>query len=285
MVEDFASLAARIAADARFGRVAARLCDDVLSFYATTPGAMRLLGDQGQMRVLVICYHLHPDIRLAAVQKLTPAEVASPNRVAAALKLLTGQQALLPGEGTDRRARPLRLSPGGQALAEAFLMMMVGAGAPFAGARLSRDHCRAYASDYLLATLAGGGGIRAGPVAERTQTLKGGALLSLELMRRGLDPDDPTPFSRKGFAARFGMSRAQVIALLAALEEAGWATLADGRLQPTPLAMEGGRVWLSRFLAISATVLDGRFGEVVAASRARRAAERMAAQARTTSAG
>jgi hypothetical protein len=277
-VTDFAALAGRIAADPGFGSAAAALCRQVLDFYASRPPAMRLLGDQGQMRVMVACRYLDPDITLAAVQKLVPAHVASPNRVAAALALMKRDRALLACDGRDRRTRRYRLSEEGLALADAFLTMMVAAGAPFADRPVRPDRSRAWAEDFLLATMERGGGIKSGPEAERGQTLKGGALLNLELMRRGLEPGDTSRFSRRGFAARFGLSRAQVIALLGALEHAGWATLSDGRLQPTPLAMEGGQLWLSRFLAISTAVLDERFLAIAAVSREQARAAQAAAR-------
>jgi hypothetical protein len=262
----FSSLAARIVADPRFEPAAARLCRAVLDFYAAQPLAMRLLGDQGQMRVAVACHFLDPGITVAAVQRLVPPAVASPGRVEAIIQFLYGQRALEPVRSVDRRARHYRLTAEARALVEAFLLMMVGVGAPFARTPLDSANCRAWGEEFLLATLEGGASLRAGPTAERAQTRRGGALLNLELMRRRLERD-PEPFSRRAFAARFGLPRTQVIDLVEELRQRGWIE-GSGGLQPSTEALAGGRVWLSRFLAISATVLDGRFGEIVANSRA-----------------
>ncbi len=238
---------------------------------------MWLLADQGQMRVAVACLYLDPDITLSAVQKLVPPHVASANRVAAAIKVMRWQQALIPCASHDRRVRRYRLSGPATALLEDFIMMMVGAGSPFTPTAPDRRRCRAWCEDFLFATLERGAGRRSSIDAERGQTLRGGALLNLELSRRGLEPDDQLPFSRRAFAAQFGLSRAQVIALVGQLERTGWATLVDRRLQPTALAMEAGRAWLGRFMAISTAVLDEQFRDITARSRAQIEAARAAA--------
>lgn len=279
MITDFAALASRIETDVRFDSAAARLCHAVLDFYATRPTARRLLADQGQIRVAVACLYLQPHITLVGVQRLVPANIASANRVAAAMALLKGQQALVAGQACDRRTQPFRLSSAAVALFEAFVTMMVGSGAPFAASGIDPSRCRSWAEDFLLATLEGGGSLSSGPAVQRAQTLRGGALVNLELLRRGFEPEGQHPFSRKAFAGCFGLSRAQVIALVGELERTGWATLADGQLRPTPLAMQGGRVWLSRFMAIGAATLDGRFQAIMARSRAQVQAARAAASA------
>lgn len=279
MNTDFAALASRIESDRQFETVAVGLCHAVLDFYASRPAARQLLADQGQIRVAVACLYLDPHITLAGVQRLVPAKIASANRVAAALTLLRGQQALVAGKADDRRAQPFRLASATVELFEAFITMMVGIGTPFATCSVDPPRPRIWAEEFLLATLEGGGSLSSGPAVQRAQTLRGGALVYLELLRRGLEPEKQRPFSRKAFAGRFGLSRAQVIALVGELERAGWATLADGQFQPTTLAMQGGRVWLSRFMAISTATLDGRFRDIMACSRAQVHAARLAAGA------
>lgn len=277
MLSDFAALSSRIAADPEFDSVAADLCRQALDFYAARPLAHRLLADQGQIRVAVACLYLNPRITTAGVQRLVPASIASANRVAAIIVLLKGQTALVAGHADNRKEQTYQLSDPMLALMQAFVMMMVGVGAPFAATGVDRTRICSWSEDFLLATLEGGGALKSGSEVERGQTLRGGALINLELMRRGLEPACRTPFSRKAFAARFGLSRAQVIALVDQLERSGWATLHDGQLRPTALAMQGGRIWLSRFLAISASVVDGRFRSIMESSRAQVAAARAAA--------
>lgn len=235
---------------------------------------MRVLADQGQMRIAVACLHLDPHITPSAVQRLVPAHVASANRVAAALVLMHRQGDLIAGPYEDRRVRRYSLSDDARELFEEFLAMMVGAGSPFAERPFDWARSHVWREDFLLATIEPGAGLKSGMKAERSQTLRGGALLNLELLRRGLVPSCGEPFTRKGFGRRFGLSRAQVIALVDLLREGGWVRLENGDLQPTALAMEAGRVWLSRFLAISTAVLDERFRAIVAASRAQVAAAR-----------
>lgn len=277
METDFSAFARRIACDPRFDAIAADLCSDVLDFYAARPGAKLLLGDQGQMRVAVACRYLDPMITVSAVQKLVPAAVASPNRVDAMLKLLHRQEGLVPVEEQDRRLKARRLSGDGAALVDDFLGMMVLPGAAFAETRPARDQCRAWSQEFLLATLHGGAAFKSGMTVERSQTLKGGALLNLELLRRGLDAGDTRRFSRKAFAARYDLSRTQVLALIGEIERTGWAVVTDHDVQMTPPALAGGRDWLGRFIAIGALVLDGKFKQTMERSRQQVQAARDAA--------
>ncbi len=268
----FAAFAAEIAADPRFDAVAAQLCREVLGFFAGQPAAMRLMPDQGRMRVAVACRLLHPDITVAAVQRLVPPVIASPGRVAAAIQLLGAQGFLVPSPVGDRRAHHHAMAPGMEAILDAFLELMVRQGLPFARSGIAPRRPRDWAEEFLLATLEGGASIGSGPGVERGHTLRGGALLNLELMRRGLERE-VSPFSRRAFAARFGLSRTHVIDLLAELAGRGW--LAPGReFRPSEAGLAAGRAWLSRFLAISAAVLDMRFRSLAAASRAEARAAR-----------
>lgn len=262
----FAALASSIADDPRFGPAAAQLCREVPGFFAGQPMAMRLMPDQGRMRVAVACRLLHPEVTTAGVQRLVPSVIASPGRVAAMVQLLAAQGFLVPVFGSDRRSHQLSMTPQMLDLVDAFLLMMVRQGLPFAQAGIDPPRCRDWAEEFLLATLQRGVSIGSGPSVERGHTLRGGALLNLELLRRGLE-GDTAPFSRRAFAARFGLSRTHVIDLVAELGQRDW--LAPGRdFQPSPIALAAGRVWLSRFLAISASVLDGSFRDLVSASRA-----------------
>ncbi|QMW23373.1 hypothetical protein [Sandaracinobacteroides saxicola] len=272
VVTDFVALARRIGDDPRFPRAAARLCGDLVDFYAGEPLAMRLLGDQGQMRVAAICVYLNPRITVTAVQRLVPAGIASANRVAAAVALLRGQQVLLPVAGGDRRTQVLRLSAEGEAMLGRWLGAFLAGGLCLVEGPVPDPADRAlhagWCGAFVRATQVPGASLKSGPEMERSQSRRGGGLLLVELLRRVMAGEE-AGFSRKGFAERFGLSRSQVIALVEEAEAQGWVEGRDG-VRLTDVARAKGQEWLMRFLAISVATLEGRFEALVARSRAQR---------------
>jgi hypothetical protein len=275
-MQDFLELERRLAADPRFPAAALLLCTRVIGFFGEYPAARLLLADQGQMRVVTACLALDPDIRLAGVQALVPWPIASPNRVAAAIALMRREGALCPAtvsQATGRRLERLRLSPSFAGLARSWIRAMVEPAAVFlddpapdlGDPLLCQRLCR----DYLEGTMRPTRSLKVSNSLERAQSRRGGALLLLEVMRRALS-EGPTPaFSKRAFALQFGLSRTQVVDLVQEAAAAGWIDADDAMLTASHAARTDGMLWLAKFLAIGVSVLDGSFGQRLAASRAR----------------
>jgi len=200
-----------------------------------------------------------------------PPAIASANRIAAAMMRFRSRRAIVEASRPDARSRAYALAPGFAPVLRRWVAMIVSAGAPFSRLRPAEINKagmhQLWCGDFLLATLEGGGSLKAGPQAERRQSRQGGSLLYFESLRRGFIAGEPPQFSRKGFAQRFGLSRSHVIDMVAELERSGWASPGDAVFAPTPAALAGGRQWLMRFLAISTATLDGNFAQIVTASR------------------
>lgn len=264
----FHELESRIAADARFPRVACELAEGLLDFFACHAEARRLLSDQGQMRVVTVCIALDPAIRPAAVQSLVPLPIASPNRVAACLGLMRRQGALLPVSGAG--AWPARLSPEFAALGRQWLRAVIAPSAAlydgdppdFDDPGLYLGWCR----QFIEATLHPTRALKVSSSLERAQSRRGGALLCLEVMRRALSEGAPS-FSRKAFARRFGLSRSQVVELVHEAKAAGWVADAGGELAVSDAARTDGRAWLARFLTLGIATLEGTLQQRLAAGR------------------
>jgi hypothetical protein len=277
---DFLDLEQRIHADPRFRQAAIGICDDFHAFFASHPQASLLLGDQGQMRVAAICYRLDPMITTAAVKRQVPPTIASPNRVAAIIAQMRRRGALLDIASATGPARPMRLAGPSIDLVEAWLQCFMKQALPFVigpcpditDRRLYRGWCE----QFLDATAAPTGSLKSSNEIERGQSMRGGALLYLGLVRRIFD-DSGSDFSRRRFAADFGVSRTQVIELIADAEARGWLTHGEGQLHFTAKAIAAGERWMAKFLALGTATLEGRLVALLAASKARIAA---AAEAR-----
>lgn len=250
--------------DPRFADVALGVCNGILDFYARHREARRLLADQGQMRVATICLYLDPHITLSGVQKLVPANIASPNRVAAMLKHLEREGGLVTAAARDGRMRVLRLAPAFERVLELWVREIVRHSLPWVPEpRPDLDDRRHYAiwcGEFVRATTAPARSLKPGAPVERGLALRGGNLIHFEVMRRVFDPEQARiPFSKRAFAARYELSRTHLIDLLAEAERQGWFRFEHGLLVPSETAVAGGRKWLAKFLAIGAKTLQGAF--------------------------
>lgn len=248
-------LSNRIAADPRFEAAAAQLCRDLLGYYGTQPRARRLIANRTQMRLVAACRHLDPVITAAGLGRLIPPEVASRNTIAAHVAVLR-HEAMLASIADARGSRPLAMTPAFHALVGDWIKAVVGSALPFLpGPPPDLDVSavqHACISQFVLATTRPVAEMRGDDLVERGLQLKGGAFLLFELMLRQLDAAAAAArFSRRGFAARFDLTRTHLIDMLAEAERQGWViTGACGPVLAPPL-VAAGRQWLARHLAIS----------------------------------
>jgi hypothetical protein len=263
-VSGFLAFEQRIHDDPRFPAAALAVCEGILAFYAAQGLARRYLADQGQMRVATICLAIDPCITVSAVQRLVPANIASPNRVAAMLKHFERAGALLVAGPEGGRSRMLSLAPGFRTVLEAWVVEIVRHSLPWVPEPLpdlsDRSLYPLWCGEFIRATTQPARALKPGKPVERALSLRGGNLIHFEVMRRVFAPDPAAaPFSQRAFAARYELSRTHLIDLLTEAERQGWFRRVDGHLEPTEPATALGRMWLAKFLAIGATTLQGAF--------------------------
>lgn len=255
------ALANEIAADPRFDAAAAQLCRDLLGFYGDNPLARGVLANRVQMRLVAACVHLDPHVTASALCRLIPAGIASRNTITAHLAALR-QKGLMVDVKARQGSRPMAMQPGFRMLVDGWVRAIVGSALPFVPAPApdlaQPDVLRASISQFVAATIQPVADMRADELVERGLQLKGGAFLLFELMLRHLDDAAAAArFSRRGFAARFDLTRSHLIDMLAEAEQQGWVTIgASGPVLAPPL-VAAGRQWLAQHLAISVLSLTG----------------------------
>jgi len=98
------------------------------------------------------------------------------------------------------------------------------------------------------------------PGVRRIMELAGGHLFLLELVlaSAGLTRLDPVAFSRRGFAARYGVSRPHATDLTAEAERLGWLIRAGDGVRLTPEFADEARRWCAIHFVLCNATLEGR---------------------------
>jgi hypothetical protein len=232
--------------DPRHGEAMHGVCTNVLDLYARNPDRMGLIIDRGQIHMVCGAYYC----------------------VSSFLDGLEHRGALEPSlAGTDRRARMRQLSPWFRQLIQEWLKAISSSSLiwmPQPWPDLDDPAvCRLVIGQFIRSYARGGALLASAPLVARLMSFKGGVLLLHELMRRATLPasEQPRRFSRRAFAQRLGLSRTQVIDLLAAAAEHDLIIEADGDIAPTPAMLNEGRTWLTLHLAAIIRMMQGELGD------------------------
>lgn len=250
------------------------ICTNILDLYARNPDRMGLIIDRGQIHMVCGAYYSDPMITAAAVNRLLPSDIAGRNRVSSFLNVLEHRGALEPSPiGVDRRSRSRRMAPWFRALIQEWLKAIASPSLPWMPQPWpdldDSAICRLVVGQFIRSYARGGALLAAAPLVAQMMSLKGGVLLLHELMRRATLPvsEQPERFSRRAFAMRFGLSRTQVIDLIAAAAKHNLIAEAAGDIVPSPAMLSEGRTWLTLHLAAIILMMQGDLGDELRAAR------------------
>lgn len=261
-------LAMAIAADPRFVAAIHASTASILGLHAANADASRLMSDRAQFHIMAIAFALDPQVTPSAVNRLLPPAMASRNRVGAYLASLESGGALLPAtDSVDGRRRPRRLAPAfadfladwGRAIVAPALPWVKGPVPDLDAAEAPRGWYR----QFVAAHARGFDMLGAAPQVARGFSLRGGSLIMLELMHRATAPGPLPRFSHRGFAARFDLSRSQVIALVDEFTTCGWLVADANGPAASPALIAQGRAWQAMHFAVAARVLEGRLADAL----------------------
>lgn len=166
--------------------------------------------------------------------------------------------------GGDRRTRPIIATPKLEELLNQWTRALAGAAADLCNvdkAILARaDLARFYLRQVMASHQVGFSAFAATPTVARLVNLSRGHALVLELLAASLRADaTEVPFSRRAFAAAYGVSRTHVIDLLSECEATGIITpVSVQALSLSPTFLTEARHWAAINFALAAATLEGR---------------------------
>jgi hypothetical protein len=268
------TLAARtdtILNDARFDSAIVALATGLLDFYASGALWTRLVADRGQFHTAAVAYVIDPVISADAICRLLPPGLTTRSRVPAYLAMLEGRKGLVPAPLLpDRRFKPRQLAPDLRDWLTQWMQAIVRPGLMFASLPWPDLDDPATARDcfaqFVFAQRSGIRLLAASPNVERGLDRRGGHLVLFELMRRSHAATPPVAFSRRQFAHRFGMTRSQLVTMLAEAAEDGIVQITPHGPELTPFMRAQGRQWMAMHLAVAALTLEGQLLAAIGAA-------------------
>jgi hypothetical protein len=239
--------------------------------YAGPPPAVPIMGDLGRFAIVAGLFSSPGPVTQAAILNRMGPDLAGRARVAAHLSALRESGAIEPEAG-DRRARPVRPTPWLEGWMRRWLEAMIVPARAWWRERgpppePSRRVLASYLGQVLAANRSGLNAFTTVPGVWRMMSLAGGHLFLLELVLASGGAErigQPLAFSRRAFAARYGVSRPHAVDLTAEAERLTWLTRGDdGHVELTPAFAHEARRWCAIHFELCNAALTGRLLEVM----------------------
>lgn len=253
-----------------FEAAVVQLASDMAAFYEAHPEAAAMFADVGQLAIVSSLLALPPPVTEADLCRLVGAgALASRRRVRNHIARLEREGLADAAPGGDRRTRPIVATAKLEDLLNQWVRALVGTAAELCDvdrATLARpDLARFYLQQVMASHQVGFSAFAATPAVARLVNLSRGHALVLELLAASLRSGAlEVPFSRRGFAAAYRVSRTHVIDLLSECESAGLITPKSARtLLVSPAFIAEARRWAAINFALAAATLRGRLLQIL----------------------
>ncbi len=242
-----------------------QFADDLAAFYQARPEAAAMFADVGQLAIVSGLLALPAPVTEADLCRLVGAgALASRRRVRNHIKRLEGEGLATISPGADRRARVIVATAKLEDLLNQWVRALAGVAADVCSvdaAALARpDLARFYLRQVMASHQVGFSAFAETPAVARLVNLSRGHALVLELLAASLRTGAvELPFSRRGFASSYRVSRTHVIDLLAECERARLVTPQSARtLALSPTFVTEARRWAAINFVLAAATLEGR---------------------------
>lgn len=267
---DFESRLDAVLADARLPEAMTVFARGLTELYAGPPQALPILGDLGRFAIVAGLFAAPGAATQADIIGQMGPDLAGRARVASHLAALADAGAIEP-EAADGRARPVRPTPWLEALMLRWLAAMIVPARPWwrepgPPPEPSGPELASYLGQILAANRSGLNAFTTVPGVWRMMMLSGGHLFMLELV---LASDgarrigEGLSFSRRAFAARYGVSRPHAVDLTAEAQGLGWLTRSDGHVVLTDAFAHEARRWCAIHFELCNATLTGRLLDVM----------------------
>jgi len=247
----------------------ARQLTDVYS----EPNSLAILGDLGRFAIIATLFATPGPLSQANIIDGMGPHLAGRARVAAHLAVLQDRGAIErePMDGRSHAVTPTRWMTDwmNRWLAAMILPARPWWSAPEPAPAPSPAVLASYLAQVLAANRSGLNAFVTTPGVRRMMSLIGGHLLVLELVLASEGAQrigEPLLFSRKAFAARYGMSRQHARDLTAEAEQLGWLSRADRRVVLSPTFAQEAKRWAVIHFALCNATLTGRCVETMRAA-------------------
>jgi len=266
----YRTAAAALAQSPAFDAAVVQLASDLAAFYANHREAAQIFSDVGQLAIVSSVLSLPPPVSEADVCRLLGAgALASRRRVRNHIGKLERLGFIDRADADDRRLRAIAPTAKLEAMLNLWVRALSGAAAKLCGAdaaTLMRDDlARFYLQQVMASHQRGFSAFADVPAIGRLAGLSRGHAFVLELLRAALQTGaHEVRFSRREFAAAYGVSRTHVIDLLAECERAGLIAQSSSRaLTLSPAFVSEARRWAAINFALAAATLEGRLLEAI----------------------